>query len=293
MDFDRWTPVRDHSWPYYIFKQYNEELMRMRMAHKSASQFTYHVLAEKGAKFDDKASKFLFTNGNNEITLRNWSDSYNMFDNWILLNQMMALSSYFETYLAAIVKLAIASDPGLLLDSSHSIDGMKLIKYNRKIKNPSFEKVIEECTKGDWMVRTNNLRRLFNVLPISFETSISDLEVMRNIRNDVGHAFGRDIKSAQRYDYMKITPMKKLKTKTFMRIQTLIGKIVKDLDCQLMANHIGCYLPLHLFHNLYPSVKNKTIDEKIRNLKKAIGYEGDNPYSKDFCGWVVRYYENL
>lgn len=35
MDFDRWTPVRDHSWPYYIFKQYNEELMRMRMAHKS------------------------------------------------------------------------------------------------------------------------------------------------------------------------------------------------------------------------------------------------------------------
>ena len=26
MDFDRWTPVRDHSWPYYIFKQYNEEL---------------------------------------------------------------------------------------------------------------------------------------------------------------------------------------------------------------------------------------------------------------------------
>jgi hypothetical protein len=74
------------------FKQYNEELMRMRMAHKSASQFTYHVLAEKGAKFDDKASKFLFTNGNNEITLRNWSNSYNMFDNWILLNLMMALS---------------------------------------------------------------------------------------------------------------------------------------------------------------------------------------------------------
>lgn len=293
MDFDRWTPVRDHSWPYHIFKQYNEELMRMRMAHKSASQFTYHVLAEKGAKFDDNASKFLFTNGNNEITLRNWSDSYNMFDNWILLNQMMALSSYFETYLAAIVKLSIESDPGLLLDSSHSIDGVKLIKDNRKIKNPSFEKVIEECTKGDWVVRTNNLRRLFNILPVSFETSISDLEVMRNIRNDIGHAFGRDIKSAQRYDYMKITPMKKLKTKTFMRIQTLIGKIVKDLDCQLMENHIGCYLPLHFFHNLYPSVKNKTNDEKIRNLKKAIGHEGDNPYSKDFCGWVVRYYESL
>lgn len=81
--FSRWNPSHKNSWPYRIFNQYSAELNRIVMAYTSASKFTYSGLKQKGATWNDKANKYLYTNNDNEITIRNWSDTFNQFDNWV------------------------------------------------------------------------------------------------------------------------------------------------------------------------------------------------------------------
>lgn len=108
-NFSRWAPSHKNSWPYRIFNQYNAELNRIVMAYTSANKFTYSKLKSDGATWDDKAVNFLYTNNNNEITIRNWSDTFNQFDNWVRLNELLAVSAYFETYLSAIISLSFES----------------------------------------------------------------------------------------------------------------------------------------------------------------------------------------
>ena len=137
--YSRWMPSHKNSWPYRIFNQYNTELNRIVMAYTSANKFTYSKLKSDGATWNDKAFKFLYTNNNNEITIKNWSDTFNQFDNWVRLNELLAVSAYFETYLSAIISLSFESDPGLLIGSKHGIDGIKLFKDGTSSKKKTLK----------------------------------------------------------------------------------------------------------------------------------------------------------
>ena len=88
--------------------------------------------------------------------------------------------------------------------------------------------------------------------------------------------------------------METLKTKQFLKYQKMIKKIASDIDQQLMNNHIGNFQPLHHYHLLYPSAVQKLNDgERMMLLKKSIGGDIKETYSKDFCRWVVTYYDQL
>ena len=205
--FSRWNPSHKNSWPYRIFNQYSAELNRIVMAYTSASKFTYSGLKQKGATWNDKANKYLYTNNDNEITIRNWSDTFNQFDNWVRLNELLAVSAYFETYLSAIISLSFESDPGLLIGSRHSIDGIKILKEGHKFKKDDFKDKIVNCTKGDWNSRISYMSSIFGLIPESFVSYKSELEKMRNLRNKIGHAFGRDIELSRDYSLTKINKM--------------------------------------------------------------------------------------
>lgn len=292
--FSRWTPSHKNSWPYRIFNQYNAELNRIVMAYTSANKFTYSKLKSDGATWDDKAVNFLYTNNNNEITIRNWSDTFNQFDNWVRLNELLAVSAYFETYLSAIISLSFESDPGLLIGSKHSIDGIKLFKDGHKFKKEDFKDRIMNCTKGDWNSRISYISSIFGTIPPSLISYKSELEKMRNLRNKVGHAFGRDIELSRDYSLTKIHGMETLKISTFFKYQKMIKKVTGDLDNMLMNNHIGNFQPLYYYHNNYSSFRNLNDDgERMKALKKSIGRDTEETYSKDFCRWIVNYYNNL
>lgn len=290
----RWTPSHKKSWPYRIFNQYSAELNRIVMAYTSARKFTYEDLKQKGAMWGDKASKYLYTHNNDEITIKNWSDTFNQFDNWVRLNELLAVCAYFETYLSAIISLSFESDPGLLIGSKHSIDGIKILKEGHKFKKDDFKDKIMNCTKGDWNSRISYMSSLFGIVPESFNTYKPQLEKMRNLRNKIGHAFGRDIELSRDYSLIKINNMESLKTSAFLKYQKMIKRLASDLDDLLMNNHIGNFQPLYYYHKHYSSFKELINNkEKMKALKKSIGKNTEETYSKDFCLWVVEYYDEL
>ncbi len=264
------------------------------MAYTSANKFTYSKLKSDGATWNDKAFKFLYTNNNNEITIKNWSETFNQFDNWVRLNELLAVSAYFETYLSAIISLSFESDPGLLIGSKHGIDGIKLFKDGHKFKKEDFKDRIMNCTKGDWNSRISYISSIFGFVPQSLISCKSELEKMRNLRNKVGHAFGRDIELSRDYSLTKIHGMETLKISTFLKFQKMIKKVTSDLDDMLMNNHIGNFQPLYYYHNHYSSFRSLNNDgERMIALKKSIGRDTEETYSKDFCRWIVDYYNNL
>ena len=292
-ELERWVPLNKHSWPYRIFKKYDTELHRMIASYVSASKYTYSHLKSDGAQFTDRACEFFLLVPNEQLSLKNWSDDFNLFNNWIFLNSLMAISSYFETYLASIISESIESDPGLLLGCSHSIDGVKLLKYNHPLRKNDIEKVIVDCTKGDWSSRMSHMKALFGETPTIMDENISKLEKIRKMRNEVAHAFGRDIDKARDYTNIVISPMRTIQAKRFYEYSILIGNIVQQVDLQLVANNIGNFEPLYHFHKLYPEISDKDKGEKLVALKKHIGQNDINFFSKNDCRRLIMYYEKL
>lgn len=292
--FDRWSTTKYKSWPYRIFKQYDTELMRMRMSHESANKYTYKHLKADGAVWESKAFNYIETAGNVDITIRNWSDVYNDFSNWTRLNQLVALSSYFETYIAAIVKLSIESDPGLIIECPHSVDGIKLIKEDKRLSIIEYETILKGCTRDTWGSRLSALRKLYKNLPQSIIDNEGELETMRNIRNKMGHAFGRDINASHEYAQLTIAPMERLSSGAFKKYQTIIRTIVRDLDELIMTEHVGNFQPLYYYHTVKDRFLNPgDRDKRVKEFKKMIGGKTGELYSRDFCRQVDSYYRNL
>lgn len=296
--YSRWKPLDKSTWPYRCLTRYYNEINRLIMSHKSALKYTYANLAANGAVWTSKVSDYLYTGskGNDKITIQQWSDVYRDFDNWTRLNAVMSLTSSFETYIESVVWLSIESDPGILINSSHMVDGIKLLKQSQPINRELIEKKVEGCTRGDWQSRIHNLKILLGSVPQDMENSLSDLEKLRKLRNDIGHAFGRDIKKSREYSRAKIEPMAKVSEEKLRKIQSLVRKVSKQLDLQLNENHIGNFPILYFYHNNLTELQRYRIDiNRHVYLKNLVGKPeaANHSYSKEYCKWAVNYYENL
>ena len=293
--FDRWKSTYPHSWQYKVFLKYNGELRRLYFSNYNARKFVFSQLKKEGATKESKMSVF-FGMRDDALTEKQWAQNYNDFENWTILNAAVALSSYFETYLSSTVMLSIESDPGVLLGASKSVDGAKLMKYGQ-FKKTEFGKVVEGCTKGDWSARISNLEKLFGTMPLSMTDKIAELERLRKLRNNVAHAFGRDIDKSRLYNVSQTVPVERLSFEKFSKWQHIIEVIVKDIDAILVQNHIGSFQPLMVYHQIYTdsdkAVDNKSKGERIKKMKKQLGRDIDRKYGKTYCRTLVNYYESL
>lgn len=293
ISFDRWTPKTEHSWPYRVFRQYDDELMRLIISYESAQGYTYAHLKNEGATWDSSAKAFMLRKNNKDQTIRQWSDNYNSLGNWFRLSLLMSINSYFETYISAIIKECIESDPGMLFGLTHEIDGMSVLKGSRKIKKDEIAEKIKSCTKGTWSSRVDNMTNLFGLLPQFTGHVISRLESLRIIRNKVGHAFGRDITKAQKFNDISIMEMQRLSIESFNKYRTLIIHLVQDLDIYLMTHHIGNFEPLYHYHIINEQLGNINKGEKMVRLKTSLTRDKNTLYSKDFCRGIISYYDQL
>ncbi len=160
--FDRWIAHDKTTWSFQIFQKYNDELHRILNTHLTSTAYLYHNLKVAGAKWEDHPSKFFDPKGRDfELykDLREWSDWYSNFDNWVTLGRILTIASTVETYLASVVGLALESDPGLVLGVSRTIDGAAVLK-RRVRKGFDARGQIEACTKGDWSSRLARLEQL-------------------------------------------------------------------------------------------------------------------------------------
>lgn len=294
--FDRWNTVMKSTWSAQVFNKYNDELNEMLWSYSSSSKFTYKKLDEGKAKWGDKASDHLIFDvpKGDEVfqNLKEWSEAYNKFNNWTNLNALLAISSNFETYLSTVVTLALDSNPGILFESSKSIDGISLLKKGAK-RNKYHDDIIVSVTKGDWNSRLSAFKKVFGEVPNEVLGSIGELEKIRNLRNKIGHSFGRDIETSRNHEVKEILPIEKLTDSHLKKYQKIILKTVKSLDSFMLSKHIGEFQTIAFYHRIYSGLR-KDIHQSDRamELKKQLGKFGDKS-GKEFCKELVKYYEEL
>lgn len=294
--FERWTCREHSSWPFQVFKKYNAELDEIWASHAAASKFTYKSLGKLGASWDEASTTHLTfrTNGESEAfaTLKDWSKAFNDFGNWTRLNTVIAITSNLETFMAAAIRLAIESDPGVLLGAPRAIDGILFLK--RDTPPLRIEEAVTSCTKGDWNSRIAAYKQLFGAPPAILTAKISDLEDIRQIRNRIGHAFGRDITAARQHGVREIIPMERIAEDRALRYQRVVWSVAKNIDIHLLSNHIGEYQAIRFYHELYPKLSGDVHPhQRAIIFKKELGRFKAGLAGKQFCNGLVTYYEGL
>ena len=291
--FHRWKHVQNHTWPFQVYKLYNEELSQFLWSNEAASKYTYNKLGKDGAVDNDPPTKH-FSLPAHRIstmkTLKGWAAIYDESHNWMRLNCVMAISSNLETYLASVVALAIESNPGVLVGASKYIDGAKLLK-NGGLDDSVYEKNIVACTKGDWSARLDAFEKLFGPAPASYHNGLSTLERMRRLRNNLGHAFGRDIDASRDFSFNKKQPADRITLATLVKYLEKAYNIIQDVDTFLLDNHIGEFQAIYAYHQHRNEFAGGEIDRALE-LKKFYGKQ-DQTVGKVFCKGLVRYYESL
>lgn len=294
-NFNRWGHCQLSTWPFQVYKKYNEELSRYIWANDPLGRYAYKHLKKDKAKWeDDPNMHFTFTNGENHnfVDLEAWSNNYKSFNKWTLLNVVVAMSSNLETYIGAVVSLAIESNPGTLLGASKTIDGTILLKSHLLPKD-KYAEYIEKCTRGAWDMRLSHFKGLFGGAPAKFEAEISTLEKIRKLRNKVSHAFGRDIESSRNFQIKETLPIETISFDRVIRYLNVVYDIARSIDSYLLEHHIGEFQTILAYHHLQPSLDmNKHRSERAMAFKKYYGAIDQN-ISKSFCKELVDYYESI
>ncbi|MDH7791651.1 hypothetical protein [Ochrobactrum sp. AN78] len=292
--FDRWRPFDETTWSYQIFSRYDDQLGIIGTAHLNAMQFTFKGLKQKGVSWQvsavnalDTGEKFLAS----FRTLKDWSDSYNLFDNWVNLNTVMACAANLETYVAAVVDLAIRSDPGLLFGASRSIDGAKLLKHGGASIETSQH--VANCTKGDWSARFSALEKILGPLDPKIKCHHAKLEELRNIRNRVGHAFGRDIDNARNHGVRAFHDMESLSRERAYAFTRVCRTVARELDRHVLYRFIGDFETIRFFACYHRDVLNVNVIKRAIALKTALGRIGAQLRSKAHLAGLIEYWDAL
>lgn len=295
--FDRWKPRSKTSWAFRVYKKHTEELLKMYVTFDNAHRYTYKNLKANKSEWEDQPKKHFKYKNNLEYRhfkdLKDWSKSFNELENWNNLNALIAIASNLETYMATIIPLALESDTGILFGTPKRIDGIEIIKHGSS-RHYSITDIEIGCTKGTWESRLNSYKKAFGYVPEYLIENISLLEKIRKIRNDVAHAFGRDIEASRKNNELTKLPIAKLTREKFLKLEEVTWKSAVEIDKHLNANHIGEFEAILFYHKMYPSLNKKIhSNERAQLFKKKLGQFGDAPPSKEFCKDLVIYYEKL
>lgn len=293
VNFQRWKSFEQTTWSFQVFSKYDDQLGMMLTSNANAAKYCYSAMGKAGCSWSDSAEVVLAT-GDRFLSafedLKHWSDTYNDFQNWMRLNAVLASAANLETFIAGVVDTAIQSDPGTLFGASKVIDGSMLLKTNAK--GVDQEPHIISCTKGAWPSRISAIERIFGDLPLAAKFEVSKLEKIRRIRNNVGHAFGRDISSAQYHGLREIHSMERISESTAFGATSTCRNFARALDSYLLQNHIGDFEIVRFFHAHHQDNQGAKLGERVASLKKAIGSRAQ-PRGKAYLRDLISYWDQL
>jgi hypothetical protein len=270
--------------------------MRMWGSHISSEKFTYTQLGSLGAELEDAPGKYFKAGVSSDsfcADMKTWSCVFNSLGNWLNLNVVLTLASNLETFIASLVRLALDSDPAVLLGTPHKIDGAYRLKYGLSgaIRQSDY---IVACTKGTWGSRLGAIEKIFGNCPSGLRDVHSELEELRAVRNRVGHAFGRDIEDARRTGTLAVVPIEKMTRERVERLRRCVLDGARALDQHLIDNHIGDYEAVLFCSSIYPGTDQRENREiRAAKLKKAIGGHGAQSRGKDYCKGLIQYWDAL
>ena len=152
----------------------------------------------------------------------------------------MLLTSCFESYLATVGELAVASDPLRSPGFPKRVDEAMLLKHGHELPVG-----IEGLTRGEWSARVATYRRLFSSTPARLDASVGELDRIRRMRNQIAHQFGL---SDDRMVSLHEADPEPLGETRLTRWLGLVNTLVRDIDGHLGAQFIGDYETVRLFH---------------------------------------------
>jgi hypothetical protein len=220
-----------------------------------------------------------------------WRADFKEFNNWNRLNAVMSLNSYLEIYLSSIISTAIESNPGILHNASQKFDGAVILKHSDYY---TYAFQANKCVIGEWNKRIAEFKSIFGGIAPELESNVGELEKMRILRNNIGHAFGRDIELSRKKGKRSIMQSERISLKRLKHLLKIVNIVVIGVDTYLLDNHIGDYEALYHYHEIKDSIpSNLTLVQRANLFKKSIGKEAATPRSKPYCQDLIRYYESL
>jgi hypothetical protein len=294
MSFDRWSSKDKFSYAFRLFSKYHTYMNSLYWAHVPSSSLTQKTYRDaKKTNPNQTTHQLLNLSGPNAFRVTESLDAFsghlNEFDNWTRLNTLVAVLSYFETYLSSVVSLSIESDLGLIYSIPKRIDGVMILKYSSSTNYSFFDKSVL-ITKGTWDTRISHFKEIFGTVPTALSSNISDLEKMRKIRNNVAHAFGRDIEQTRARTTLEMLPIERLSEARLQKYMELIRKISKEIDNQLFTNHIGEFELIHYYH---VNKQTLTTNREVQELKTKINTLYTENRNHAFCEGLIDYYAAL
>ena len=288
MPFDRWTPTWPRTWPYAVFKKHHTELNDLYWSNAAAAH--HAAMTSKSGNSSDELNTVLAIPRANarrvNFTIARWRDQIKESENWIRLNALMGLSGYLETYLHGVVTLALTSDPGLLISSPRSVDGIALVKRGRL---PEVSQHVVAITKGTWPERLAKYKALFTQLPTELESSTDDLEAMRRLRNGVGHAFGRNLDGYREPLMFMPRPLQRLSEERLQKWLGTVDTAASAIEDHLRGQHLGAIealLHYHAWDKKYPAGHQSEEQAFRRRFPDAQG----NPPTVAYFRQLIAYY---
>lgn len=289
--FDRWKCAWDRTWAFWLFKKHHTELNSIYWAHTAASNNSLKVV--KSYSPETLASQVFpvpqTDKGRLNRTIKQWKAEYKEFNNWVNLSAAVSLASYIEIYFQSIVTLSLESDPAILLGAPKAVDGAKLLKNQ---KDYSYAENSILVTKGTWQERAQAYKNYFGLIPKTFESSISELDQLRILRNGVGHTFGRpvDIYKTEKIS-VEPQPLQRLSQDRLKQWLGIAESVVIDVDNHLRNTHIGSYEVIRYFQKWLKETKHSTFDyvPYKKHLNSLLGIVPGKDYFKE----LSQYYNKL
>ena len=113
------------------------------------------------------------------------------------------------------------------------------------------------------------------------------------MRNNLGHAFGRDIDESRNFTSNTKLATDRIQFKTLIKYLEMAYNIVSDVDAYLLDNHIGEFQAIVAYHKNYEIYSELATDaDRAAAFKKYFGAT-DQSIGKEFCKGVVSYYKKL
>ena len=293
--FNRWNHTQSYSWPFRVFKQYYEELNLLYWSILGTKNFVYPSMKEKGLTWDldPSAELHIPSTKYNFESLRGWAKGYDTSFVWTRLNFAMSLSAIFETYLATIVSLSIESDPGLLINAPHSVDGTLFLRQGG-FSRDKYDEFVVGVTKGTWTSRISAFQKLFGVTLNCWQNNISILEQLRTKRNSIGHAYGRDISKSRQFMITEKLPIEGISDKSLMAFFDAVYKVAKNTDNYLLKTHIGEYQFILAYHSfLQTKHPQGSLAEKAYAFRKFFGHNYTERITRQFCIDLATLYDSF
>jgi len=296
IEFSRYGNWLGKSWAYAVFCEHQTEVNRLYWSFVPAADFCGYAArrADPGADlevlFHAESAHVRRMAPDNDT----WQTDFRDFENWVRLNMVMGMVSYFEIFMKSLLTTALKSDPAAPKGKPHAVDGLYFLK--RDLQDVLSED-ITPCLKGNWPSRLSHYRRIFGTLPPFLDQGgvVSDLDEIRTFRNGVGHTFGRAI---DRYPYdlsSRAIPMQRLSQNRLQKWLALMGDVALAVEEHLRPAHIGEYELLEYYHfwKNEPRIGKEKSFTRERAFARAVkGQLGSGP-PLDFCGALISYYDSL